>query len=197
MNVQFTDKIESIFKNTLVLIRENGFHGTPMSQIAKASDVAIGTIYHYFPSKENLIIELFNYSKAKVNDFIFEQVDTTQPFELQFKQVLKAFSACHLANTDIFSFMEQFHNSPFSESNHCSKLGTPYGENNIQNFLLKGIEAKILKPVDIVVLKAAFIGPLITFTKAIIFGKMEFSDEQLEQLINIIWNGVKQNNENE
>ena len=36
-----------------------GFHGTPMSQVAKKSGVAVGTIYQYFPGKEDLISTLY------------------------------------------------------------------------------------------------------------------------------------------
>lgn len=34
---------------------ENGFHGTSMKTICKASDMSPGTLYHYFASKEALI----------------------------------------------------------------------------------------------------------------------------------------------
>ena len=44
------DKREAILKSTLELIKDNGFHGTPISLIAKNAGVASGTIYHYFPS---------------------------------------------------------------------------------------------------------------------------------------------------
>src|SRR5690606_41909398 len=75
MNVQFTDKIDSIFKSTLHLIKDNGFHGTPMSQIAKHADVAIGTIYHYFPSKDELILALFEYCRKELYAYIFKHVN--------------------------------------------------------------------------------------------------------------------------
>ena len=46
-------KRDLILQTTLELITELGFHATPMSLIIKKSDVASGTIYHYFKSKEN------------------------------------------------------------------------------------------------------------------------------------------------
>ena len=51
-------KKEAILNSTLELIKDNGFHGTPISLIAKNAGVASGTIYHYFPSKDAIIMEL-------------------------------------------------------------------------------------------------------------------------------------------
>ena len=49
------DKKQAIFESTLALIRDHGFHGAPMSLVAKNAGVAAGTIYHYFESKEALL----------------------------------------------------------------------------------------------------------------------------------------------
>ena len=49
-------KRKAILKSTLELIKDNGFHGTPISLIAKNAGVASGTIYHYFPSKDAIIM---------------------------------------------------------------------------------------------------------------------------------------------
>src|SRR5690606_10669876 len=107
MNVQLTEKIECIFKNTMLLIREQGFHGTPMSQIAKASDVAIGTIYHYFPSKEALILQLYGYCKQQMHRYIFDRTDTDLPYKEQSFLVFKLFCSFYRDHTDKFSFKEK------------------------------------------------------------------------------------------
>ena len=61
MSVQpdIADKKEAILKSTLELIKDNGFHGTPISEIARHAGVASGTIYHYFSSKDAIIITLY------------------------------------------------------------------------------------------------------------------------------------------
>src|SRR5690606_31556619 len=61
-----TDKKKAIFESTLELIKENGFHGTPMSLVAKNACVAAGTIYHYFKSKDELICELYAYNRGRI-----------------------------------------------------------------------------------------------------------------------------------
>lgn len=192
MNVQFTDKIECIFKHTLALIKENGFHGTPMSMIAKSADVAIGTIYHYFPSKENLILELFYYCKKEINSFIFNDLDRSLPYKQQFGIVLERFCAFQINNTDIFSFLEQFHNSPFNELAHNYEKAGQCNENNVIDFLLKGMETGNLRKIDVHIMASAYIGSAVTFSKSAIYNKIEFNRKNLDELIEIIWNGVKQ-----
>jgi AcrR family transcriptional regulator len=49
------DKREAILEAMLDLIVERGFHDAPMSVLAKRSGASPGVIYHYFPSKDDLI----------------------------------------------------------------------------------------------------------------------------------------------
>ena len=53
--MQDTDKRMAVILAAMELVAENGFHGSPMSGIAKRAGVAAGTIYHYFESKDALI----------------------------------------------------------------------------------------------------------------------------------------------
>jgi len=191
MNVQLTDKIECIFKNTMLLIQEHGFHGTPMSQIAKSSDVAIGTIYHYFPSKEVLILQLYDYCKQQMHSYIFDEMDKSLDYKAQFFLVFKRFCSFYRDHTDKFSFMEQFYSSPFFEIAQSKTSDGPYEENKLIDFLLRGIEANALKKRDVCILSSAFIGVAVSFSKSVLYGKIKFEEKQLDDLIDIIWNGVK------
>ena len=197
MNVQFTDKTECIFKNTLLLIQEHGFHGTPMSQIAKCSDVAIGTIYHYFPSKEVLILRLYDYCKRQIHGYIFDNMDTSLSYKEQFSIVFKRFCSFYLDNADKFSFMEQFYNSPFFEMAQDRTCEGPYEENKVIDFLLQGMDNAILKKLDVTVLSSAYIGVAVSFSKSVLYGKVQFDEKHLDDLIEIIWNGVTQQHEHE
>ncbi|MBE8720957.1 TetR/AcrR family transcriptional regulator [Sphingobacterium pedocola] len=192
MNVQLTEKIEVIFKSTLELICENGFHGTPMSQIAKKSDVAIGTIYHYFPSKDKLIIELFCYCKRKINAYIFAEWDSSLSYKSRFFIVMQKFCVFYLENTDMFSFMEQFHNSPYLEMSKNSWEKQLNEENNIMAFLYEGMRMAELRSINIHILTSSCLGVATSFAKKIIYGPLEFTDDNLNEMIEIIWNGVKQ-----
>jgi len=197
MNVQLTDKIECIFKNTLLLIKEHGFHGTPMSQIAKSSDVAIGTIYHYFPSKEDLILRLYDYCKREIHSYIFDNMDRSLSYQEQFAIVFKRFCSFYLENPDKFSFMEQFYNSPFFDTDKGKTCDGPYEENKVIDFLLEGMDKNILKKLDVAVLSSAYIGVAVSFSKSVLYRKVKFNEKHLDNLVEIIWNGIKQQHEHE
>jgi AcrR family transcriptional regulator len=46
---------QKVIAATMHLIREHGFDGVTMEQIADAADIAKGTLYHYFPVKEAIV----------------------------------------------------------------------------------------------------------------------------------------------
>jgi AcrR family transcriptional regulator len=53
------DKRDAILNAMLDLVVERGFHNAPMSVLAKKAGVSAGIIYHYFPSKEDLIAAVY------------------------------------------------------------------------------------------------------------------------------------------
>ncbi|RUO73791.1 TetR/AcrR family transcriptional regulator [Pseudidiomarina sediminum] len=53
---------ETIVTTALTLVSEGGFNGLQMAQLARQSGVATGTLYRYFPSKEELCTAVFEYA---------------------------------------------------------------------------------------------------------------------------------------
>jgi len=190
MNVQLTHKIENIFLQTLLLIKDQGFHGTPMSQIAKASDVAIGTIYHYFPSKDSLILELHHYCKKIIHQYIFDELDEKLSYKEQFFYVFKQFCLFHLERTDVSKFLEQFYSSPYSEMITKQNEELHKDENRVLAFLMKGMELGILKKTEPHILSNVYIGSALSYSKTVLYGKVDYDEEQLKELTEIIWTGI-------
>ncbi len=75
------NKKQNILDAMLNLIVANGFHGTPMSLVAKEAEVAARTIYHYFDSKEAIINELYAILKQRMGQTLL----TSNPVNLHFK----------------------------------------------------------------------------------------------------------------
>lgn len=59
------------------LICEQGLQDVAMSQIVQRAQVGMGTIYDYFPSKEDLVICLFSEIKAAMTEHVLGGYDTT------------------------------------------------------------------------------------------------------------------------
>lgn len=54
------DKRKTILDAALKTFVTRGYHGTKVSEIARIADVAEGTLYNYFPSKEELLLAVFD-----------------------------------------------------------------------------------------------------------------------------------------
>ena len=65
------DKREQILLAALKLFTEFGFHGTPTSKIAVEAGVSNGTLFHYFKTKEALILALYDYVKKNSTNLFF------------------------------------------------------------------------------------------------------------------------------
>lgn len=68
--VQKKDKKQAILDSALGLFVEQGFHATSTASIAKNAGVATGTLFHHFPSKDDLLNHLFISIKQQFADDI-------------------------------------------------------------------------------------------------------------------------------
>lgn len=66
------DKKEAILEAMLGLIVERGLHDAPMSELAKRSGASPGVIYHYFPSKEDIIHAVYRRASALKHEVLLE-----------------------------------------------------------------------------------------------------------------------------
>ncbi|MBP3944017.1 TetR/AcrR family transcriptional regulator [Sphingobacteriaceae bacterium WQ 2009] len=196
MNVQLTqteNKKLAIFDHTIQLIHIRGFHGTPMSLIAQHAGVAIGTIYHYFPSKTDLILSLFKHTKLKLRNYLFEKDNTDQCFEARFKDTLSRFILFYWKYPEILNFFDQFYSSPYYQMVKDKKHEeTMCGENVILNFIKEGVAKGELKDIDPTITSTIFLSTAIGIVKKSIIENQEISPQHMDVFVDILWDGVKQ-----
>lgn len=107
------DKRSAILAATLDLIAERGFHGTPMSQVAKRSGVSTGIIYHYFEGKDDLIHALYRQVKLAYSEALVAGQVITLPFPDHLERLwLNAFRF-YVTHPQETVFLEQYENSPY------------------------------------------------------------------------------------
>ncbi|MBN9389758.1 MAG: TetR/AcrR family transcriptional regulator [Chloroflexi bacterium] len=107
------DKRSAILNTALDLLVENGFHNTPMSLIAKEAGVSAGIIYHYFESKEELILELYREVKQKIISLVLEADFQNLNGLGVLKQVWLNTYHYYASHPKETLFLEQFENSPY------------------------------------------------------------------------------------
>ena len=82
-------KRERILDAAIKVFAAEGFYNAKVSQIAHQAGVADGTIYLYFKSKVDLLINLFEDRMERVNANLREAIDTESTAEARLKRIVK------------------------------------------------------------------------------------------------------------
>ena len=113
MNKQVKDKRTAILDSALKLFTERGFHGTSTAQISKEAGVATGTLFNYFPTKEDLINSLYFDVKGKLSRSMGKDFQTQSTFHDKLKKIWYSMIEWGLNNPEDFLFVGQFCSSPY------------------------------------------------------------------------------------
>lgn len=84
---EYKNKRQVILDTTLCLIVKNGLEATPMSLIGKEAGVGMGTIYHYFPGKEDLVNVLYHELKVRTNRAMLMSYSPDAPVRERFFRI--------------------------------------------------------------------------------------------------------------
>jgi TetR/AcrR family transcriptional regulator, fatty acid metabolism regulator protein len=82
-------KRERILEAAIKVFAAEGFYNAKVSQIAHEAGVADGTIYLYFKSKDDLLINLFEDRMERVNANLREAIDTESTAKARLKRIVK------------------------------------------------------------------------------------------------------------
>ena len=185
---EMSDKKRAIFRSTMELVRENGFHGTPMSMVAKHAGVAAGTIYHYFESKEQLLCELFAYAQQQAIAVVEQESSADKPFKECFFKLWTGLYTFYFDNQDMLRFFEQFVNSPYRATM------PPFEEDKFYTLLLaffeRGIREGELKEVSPKILATLIHSSVLSMAKMTASGRLSFDKKELTQIQQLLWDGV-------
>jgi AcrR family transcriptional regulator len=188
------EKKRAILNSTLELIKENGFHGTPMSLVAKKACVACGTIYHYFDSKDTLIVELYAYVRQQMADAMFEGDDEQKEYQERFFHFVISHCHFYISHPNALYFIEQYVNSPYNSRDPVKD--DERFQHRMSSFLKMGIGTGILKTMDIRLMGILIHSLIVTTAKLFFSERIKMGEPQLQQVAQVIWDGVKKEQEN-
>jgi AcrR family transcriptional regulator len=106
------NKQEQILSSALKLFVAYGFHGTPTSKIATEAGVSNGTLFHYFKTKDELVVSLYNHIKDELNAFLTDKVTEAGSYKEKFRNLFIYSIQWALQHQDEFYFIQQFQFSP-------------------------------------------------------------------------------------
>lgn len=183
------DKKAAALKATLELISEQGFHGTPMSQIAQRANIGVGTIYRYFDSKEDLINELYIDLKARLTRYVVRDYSEGMPvhegFILLFRNVIRYF----IDHPAELLFLEQYENSPLITP--ATREASLRMVGAADNLFARAIEQKLLKELPAEVMGALISGAVSSLAKLYLSGAVQLDEDTLTAGLEAIWDAIK------
>lgn len=188
---QTIGKKAQILESALELIRENGFHGCPISQVAKHASVAAGSVYTYFESKDEMILELYRYVKSEVLKEISEKDDPKKNFEERFFDFWNNLTSLYQERPAFQSFLDQFSSSPYN-TDAIQRESDPWGEWTVA-FFKEGVESGYLRPLNPRILSIMVLGSIISLIRFKTYFKIKTASasEDLHLIPKMVWDGIK------
>jgi AcrR family transcriptional regulator len=113
MKEQVKDKKTAIMEAALKLFTERGFHGTSTAQISKEAGVATGTLFNYFPTKEDLINSLYFEVKGNLSYAMGKYIEAESTFQDKLRKIWLNLIRWGVDNQEEFLFVGQFCSSPY------------------------------------------------------------------------------------
>jgi hypothetical protein len=182
-------KKQDIFSTTLAIISKQGLHATPMSQIASESNVAIGTIYHYFKSKEELVQALYAEIRREVEATIIPAEIDIANYEAEFSALCLRLFKFFIQNPMKFNFLQQYEHSPFGYN--TDELNTNIEFPLYPVFFEIGLNKGLLKYLPVSLLSNIVYCQVVNLVRLHLAGKVTLDKEMIQLVIEGCWEMVK------
>lgn len=181
------DKREQILRAALKLFVEFGFHGTPTSRIAQEAGVSNGTLFHYFKTKDELVVGLYVYIKTDMAGCIDATHEDGETIKTTFRKMYIASMYWALEHPVEFRFTQQFHSSPYLSM--VSDAEILKQTQSIMVMMNEAIEARVLKPLPVDFLFTLISSHIAGINEYMLAAKLD-ADRQKEiisQSFDLIW----------
>jgi AcrR family transcriptional regulator len=189
MNQSLPDKKAAALKAALELISEQGFHGTPMSQVAQRANIGVGTIYRYFAGKEDMINALYIDIKTRITKYILRNYSEDLPVRDGFKQLFRGIVHYCIENPAELSFAEQYENSPLITA--ATRLEGSRIAEPLNNLFKRAMDQNLLKELPFEMVGALIYGAIIALVKLYLSGKETLDESALDKGLDAVWDMIK------
>ncbi|MEI8278385.1 MAG: TetR/AcrR family transcriptional regulator [Bacteroidota bacterium] len=185
------DKKQLILDAALKLFVEYGFHNTPTSKIAKEAGVANGTLFYFYPTKDELVKALYIDIKSRMTACMYENIQTGSSLRDIMKQYYSSSLQWTLAHATEFRFVEQFNTSAY-----LKQIAAEEVKKHMQpamDLISKGIKDKVLKPMDVDMLFTLIGGHTFGVNQYLVskqFSKAK-QTQVIEETFEMLWGMIK------
>jgi AcrR family transcriptional regulator len=183
------DKREAILDAAVTLFAERGYHGTPMPLLAERAGVGAGTMYRYFPSKEELVNVLFRNWKGLLFTTLVEDFRSDAPARQQFHELWTRLAKFAMKHPDGFTFLELHHHAPYltEESREVEQRVLML----VHSYVVQAQRDMILKPIRPEVMIAMAWGAFVGLMKAAALGYLRLEKDVLDETEELMWQALR------
>jgi AcrR family transcriptional regulator len=187
------NKSDIILRAALEQFAENGFHSSPVSQLANIAGVGVGSIYRYFKDKDELIHAVF----AMVDTALQKGMDTPSDSSLsdqqQFIQLITNLIHYLNAHPWDFKFLEQYYSSPYSIQTKRATFSDEDSTEPVNPFVkfFSGGTRGTIKELPLSLYLAMIFGPATFLLRNSLSGLVTIDDELIQQTAEASWNAIK------
>lgn len=184
------DKRTQILNTALILFNRNGFDKTPTSMISKSAEVSTGTLFHYFPTKEELINSLYLTCKESMVLRMSRDVEEITNWRGKLQRIYKNFLEWAIACPEEVFFCKQFSNSPYIRE--ITKLEGRGKFSVLLDFLEEGVRTEVLRPGNTEYMATLLTGMMMASAGYLLDQKCETLDETfVEESFQYLWNCIR------
>jgi TetR/AcrR family transcriptional regulator, multidrug resistance operon repressor len=183
------EKFEAIAQATFALVEKVGLSGLTMADIARKAGIATGTLYVYYPSKEELIRDLYRKSKIAAAGRLLEGYDERAPFRSRARMLWRNAMKERLDHYPEGVFHRQYLNSPWS-SDADRELSSSLMKRWF-DFLDEGKAQEILKKAPSPLMTALFQGSIQETAELLRRSVLRLDEETLDDAFALCWDAMK------
>ncbi len=183
------EKQRAIAQATFDLVAQTGLSGLTMAEIARNAGLATSTLYVYYPSKDELISQLYQDAKTVTAARIMEGVVPGTPYRGRVRRIWGNLLRHRLDQYAEVVFQEQYYNSPwFTDGNREFSTRLMAG---FFALMEEGQQQEILKAVPIPLLTASLVGS-VRETGNLIRTQVLPDDDAVHQMaFGLCWDAIK------
>ena len=185
MTVPLVDRAAAVRRALRMLVARNGFHGASMSAVASEADVATGTAYTHYASKDELVLAAYCEAKAQLAGAAMAGLDAGAEAGAQFRSVWLAAYRHLKANPDHARFLLQVDHSPYRGDR--SLVRGAAGDPLAAQAATPDIAARLL-PLPLEVIYELGLSPAVRLAA----DGIKLTDEQLNEIARGCWRAISQ-----
>lgn len=124
----FDNLKETIIQESRKLLSNKGYKDLNIREIAKNSDIASGTFYNYFSSKDDLILEIVREDWRQITDLIEDLKFTHEPCKEKFRKIYLSLGSFVKNYISVFIEITMVNKYTYNRMPHHDKFQLMYGK---------------------------------------------------------------------